>query len=178
MSLQAKQFAQSIAPSAIQACVNTGIFPSVVIAQGILESDSGRSPVARMFNNIFGHIASDSWAGKVGQIVKGGKLWRVYDTILDSIKAHIEVLKHPKYRLHGTTAVKTPFEQAQALQDAGYDAGPDRNKYAQKISAIIRAYNLQAYDQQLFAIERQKNTNGLAYSQQSFLTRNIHNLIG
>jgi len=171
-------FIGQIAPAAVTDCVNTGVFPSVLIAQAIKEGASGTSKLARMFNNLFGHIASSSWSGKVGQTVKGGKLWRWYNSWSDSIEAHVQVLRGGRYRIAGVLAAKTPFEQAIALQKAGYNAGPDKNAYAASLAQIIKQYNLQQYDNQMMAIERQRNPDGLAYSEKSATTREIHNAIG
>ncbi|QKJ28426.1 glucosaminidase domain-containing protein [Mucilaginibacter mali] len=172
-----QQFAQSIAPTVIADCLNTGVFPSVVIAQGIQESGSGSSPLATRFKNLFGHMASATWKGLTAQLVPGGKEWRVYNSIADSIAAHIQVLKQTKYRLAGAFAAKTPADQAQALQNAGYNKGADRDQYAAKLTRIIKLYGLEKYDAQMIAMERQKNENNLAYSEQDTITRHIHNLI-
>jgi flagellum-specific peptidoglycan hydrolase FlgJ len=176
MSAQTYTLINTIAPAAVQSCVNSGIFPSVVIGQAIWESDSGRSTLASKFNNLFGHIASSSWMGATAKL--GGKLWRAYGSVIDSIKAHIEALKKPKYWLRGIGKAKTPFEQAQIIQDAGYNTGPDRKKYAANLSAIIRQYNLQQYDEQLFAIEKKTNSNNLAFRDQSGLTKFLHSITG
>lgn len=171
-------FVQNIAPAVVASCVNTGVFASVVIAQAIEESAAGRSPQAVKGNNLFGHKASSTWAGKTMQTVAGGALWRVYGSVSDSINAHIGILKRMSAKLAGAFKVKTPYEQTAALQKSGYDAGPDRAQYAQKLNTIISALNLQQYDQQQFALERQKNPNKLAYKDQPALTLALHNIIG
>jgi flagellum-specific peptidoglycan hydrolase FlgJ len=171
-----QQFADTIAPNVITDCINTGVFPSVVIAQAMQESGYGSSYQAQHYKNIFGHTASASYSGPKKQTVPGGMFWRVYNSIADSISAHISILKKPVYRLAGAFKATTPFEQAAALQKAGYDAGADRDKYAQKLSSIIKKYGLQKYDQQLIGMERKKNDNNLAYSEQDGLTRTLHNI--
>jgi len=169
-------FAAQIAPDAINSCINTGVFPSVVIAQAIQESGSGQSKLAQLGKNFFGHIATASWAGRTIQLVKNGKLWRVYDSVAQSIKAHLHVLNSPLYHLAGVFSAKTPFEQIQALQQAGYDAGPDKAQYAAKISRIITGLNLQQYDEALFAIERRQNHDHLAFYQRNALQKLVHNI--
>lgn len=171
-------FIQQIAPAAVQDCVNTGVYPSLVIAMAIQESGAGTSKLARFFNNLFGHVASATWSGKKGKTAPNGRLWRIYDSMADSISAHIQVLKRPLYRMAGAFTAKTPFEQALALQKAGYNAGPDRAQYAAKLYRIIKSYGLQRYDQQMQAIERSKNTNGLAYHEQSGTTLTLHQIFG
>lgn len=170
-------FAQQIAPDVIAKCLNTGVFPSVVIAQAIEESGSGTSQIAQRFNNLFGHMATANYTGKKGQTTPHGNFWRWYSTIGDCIAAHISILKKPKYQLSGVTRAKTPFEQAQALQLGGYNQGKDKDQYAAKLSHIIITANLQQYDNQLFAQERRINKNGLAYYQQPVLSKVLHNLL-
>jgi flagellum-specific peptidoglycan hydrolase FlgJ len=180
MSALAKTFAEEIAPGVITSCINTGVFPSLVIAQAIQESGSGQSKQAQLFHNFFGHMASKAWkdAGKAGQTVRGGKFWRIYDSVSDCVSNHINILKRPLYRLKGVFNARTPFEQALAIQKAGYNTGPDRNEYALKLSKIIKQYDLQRYDQAMLVQERRKNTNGLAYSEQPAITIALQNLFG
>lgn len=174
--MPSSNFAQQIAPTVIANCLNTGVFPSVVIAQAIEESGSGTSKIAQMFNNLFGHMANANWTGKKGQTTPHGNFWRWYSSISDCIAAHIVILKKPKYQLSGVTRAKTPFEQAQALQLGGYNTGPDKEQYAAKLAHIIKSYNLQQYDSMLFAQERRINKNGLAYYQQPALSKMLNKL--
>lgn len=171
-------FINNIAADVVKACTNTGVFPSVVIAQGIQESGAGSSTLAQRFKNFFGHMASSSWSGKKGQTKPGGKWWRVYDSVLDSIAAHITVLKRPTYRLAGVLKARTPYEQALALQKAGYNVGSDRHEYAMKLNNIIKAYGLDQYDTQMQRIERSLNENNLAYADQPPVTRTLQTIFG
>jgi flagellum-specific peptidoglycan hydrolase FlgJ len=102
----------------------------------------------------------------------------VYDSLSQSIAAHINVLKRPAYQLAGAFTAQTPFAQALALQKAGYNTGPDREQYAAKLARIITSSGLQQFDQQLFAIEKIRNKNGLAYHEQTPITRTLHNIFG
>ncbi|MBD1364375.1 glucosaminidase domain-containing protein [Mucilaginibacter sp. ZT4R22] len=180
MSALAKTFAEEIAPGVITSCLNTGVFPSLVIAQAIQESGSGQSKQAKLFTNFFGHMASKEWKdmGKAGQTVKGGRFWRIYNSVEDCITGHINILKKPLYRLKGVFKARTPFEQALAIQKAGYNTGPDRNEYALKLSKIIKGLDLQKYDREMISLERRKNTNGLAYSEQPAVTLTLQNIFG
>lgn len=174
MSVQS--FIQQIAPTAVDACINTGVFPSVVIGQAIQESGAGNAPIARKFNNLFGHVASASWDGKTGRTTPHGKLWRWYDSVADAISEHIDVLKKPLYRLAGAFKAKSPYEQLLAIQKAGYNAGPDRDQYAIKIAKIIKQYHLEQYDAQMIAKERMQNSDNLAYSERDGFTRTMQNI--
>lgn len=170
-------FAGRIAPAVIQQCINTGVFPSVVIAQAIQESGSGTSKLAQLANNLFGHMASTLYPGKKIQLVHDGKLWRAYNSVLDCIGDHIGILKHAKYQVAGVIRAKTPYQQAQALQSAGYDTGPDEPQYAAKLTRLITMLNLQQYDKQMQAAERKRNK-GLTYHELPAINKVIKNLIG
>jgi flagellum-specific peptidoglycan hydrolase FlgJ len=156
-------FAARIATDAIQACLNTGVWPSVVLAQAIEESGSGGSKLAA-YNNLFGHMASATWFGQRIQLVPNGKFWRVYSSIAACISAHISILKRPRYFMAGVTQAKTPEAQAAALQSAGYNEGPDRAQYAAKLITIIRQLDLKQYDAMMENLERKKNS-GQTYQQ-------------
>lgn len=136
--MTADQYAAKIAPQAIKACVNTGIFPSVVIAQAMLEGGNGSDYKAAHFNNPFGHMAYGNWSGKKIRRSKTGPWWRVYDSMKEAFSHHIDILKAARYKAKGVLLAKNPFEQLLAIQKGGYNAGPDRNVYAQKLSKIIR----------------------------------------
>jgi len=175
--MPSSSFAQRIAPDVIANCINTGVFPSVVIAQAIQESGSGTSKIAQMYNNIFGHMANANWTGKKGQTTPHGNVWRWYNSISDAISAEIVILKKPIYLAAGVVTAKNPFAQAKAIQAAGFNRGGDRAQYADKLSRIIKENNLQQYDNQMFAQERSINKNHLAYYQQPAISKVLHNLL-
>ncbi|WP_349399629.1 glycoside hydrolase family 73 protein, partial [Clostridium perfringens] len=58
-------FISQIVSGAKQSYEETGIFPSITLAQAILESGWGRSGLAIKANNLFGIKADSGWKGKV-----------------------------------------------------------------------------------------------------------------
>lgn len=140
----------------------TELFPSVVLAQAILESGlftaSGPSGLAVKYNNFFGIKASKSWTGKVTPnlsteeddgtgkkyTIKAGFRW--YDSVEDSVKDHNDMFKtdFSKSFYKGVLNAKTPSEQTKDLQGT-YATD---TKYASKLDAIIKQYNLIKYDTQ------------------------------
>lgn len=57
-------FVDKLAPLAIKYGKANGVLPSMIIAQGILESRSGTSELARNANNLFGIKAGSGWTGE------------------------------------------------------------------------------------------------------------------
>jgi flagellum-specific peptidoglycan hydrolase FlgJ len=66
LSAEKKKRINNLAPAMMAACANSGIFPSVKMAQYILETGWGESSHAQpSINNYFGIKADPSWAGPV-----------------------------------------------------------------------------------------------------------------
>jgi flagellum-specific peptidoglycan hydrolase FlgJ len=171
-------YTAKIASAVINACLNTGILPSVVIGIALKESFYGNDYKAHVFNNPFGHKAFKNWSGDGVRMSKNpnAPYWRVYPTLKDGIKAQVAILQQGKFKLNGVALKKTPLEQLNALQKAGFNVGPDRAVYASKITGIINQYDLQNYDRQLLAMERSLNENGLAFQEQDAITKALHNI--
>ena len=138
----------------IKASKRTGLFPSLFMAQAILESGNGASSLANKYNNHFGIKASRNWKGKVIDIntrevfdgkevyIKDGFRW--YDNPEDSFKDRVVFLKNnPRYTKYGVFDAKNPEEQADALQRAGYATDPN---YSKVLKSLITRYNLKDLD--------------------------------
>lgn len=129
------------------------IFPSVTMAQAILESGWGQSDKALKCKNIFGIKAGVSWNGPTmelptkecinGQYVDTTALWRVYSNIGDSITDHGAFLQKSNYVESGVLTASNYVEQSNALYKGGYATDP---LYAQKICSIISRLDLWKYD--------------------------------
>lgn len=172
-----KQYIAKIASHAINASLNSGILPSVLIGKTLQESANGNDYKAFYFNNPFGHMAFKTWSGD--GVRKGtGKApyWRVYPSLAEGFKAAVGILKQGKFKLEGVSLKTTPKAQLDSLQRAGYNVGPDRREYAAKINRIIAQYDLEKYDRQLRAMERELNGNNLAFHEQDPITKALHNL--
>ncbi len=136
-----------------------GLFPSVVMAQAILESANangqpGESTLARKYNNHFGIKADKGWNGKkvnlrTGEVLKGKNYtildyFRVYDKAEDSFADRTDfLLTNSRYKKAGVFDAPTPEAQAEALQKAGYATDP---LYAMKLKILIQANNLKELD--------------------------------
>jgi len=139
---------------AVEACKGTGLFPSVMLAQGILESGNGNSSLSRLYHNHFGIKKGVSWTGRVVNLktreVFDGKSttivdgFRVYETSKQGFRDRNEFLRrNPRYAKAGVFTATTPEEQIDALARAGYATDPD---YARKLKSIINASSLKQYD--------------------------------
>jgi hypothetical protein len=124
----------------------TGIPASIALAQGMIESDYGRSSLALEANNHFGIKCHKDWSGpKVYHHDDSrNECFRKYRNAEDSFYDHSEFLKSgSRYSfLFGLTA--TDYKGwAQGLKKAGYATNPD---YANMLIRKIEAENLQYYD--------------------------------
>jgi mannosyl-glycoprotein endo-beta-N-acetylglucosaminidase/stage II sporulation protein P len=138
----------------IDSTANTGLFPSVMMAQGILESANGTSRLAADYNNHFGIKANGGWAyGKVlmptteevnGQTQHIQAYFRSYPTSFDGFVDRNNFLKgNSRYANHGVFTAGTPEEQAQDLLDAGYAT---ESNYASQLINLINQFNLKDLD--------------------------------
>ena len=132
----------------------TGLFPSVMLAQALVESGNGNSTLADKYNNHFGIKVSPAWKGsgvnlQTREVVKGnaqmqGANFRVYNNVKDSYLDRIKFLmENKRYRDNGVFDAKTPLEQLKALQKAGYATDPE---YAKIINQVLTKYNLEILD--------------------------------
>lgn len=129
------------------------IFPSVMMAQAMLESDRGLSGLTTTNHNLFGIKGTykgqgSSWATLEdtgsGELYTINDTFRAYPNYYTSIADYIELLNWEHYVNAGVTKAKTPQEQIQAIKDAGYATD---STYVSKILTLITDYNLTEYDE-------------------------------
>ena len=153
------EYIMKYASLVIEVCKNTAFFPSVMMAQALLESSSkegipGASLLASKYNNHFGIKATNKWKGQkvalsteefMNGAMKAVKAWfRVYENAYQSFSDRVLViLQNPRYRNGGVFKTSNANEQALAIQRSGYATDPN---YAAKLLAIIHRYNLQDLD--------------------------------
>ncbi len=152
--LTRSQFIQKYAGIAKAAAKGTGLFPSVFMAQAILESNNGNSSLTREANNFFGIKADASWKGNYvlnptteyvgGEPVSVTARFRAYPNPIDSFKDRVNFLKvNKRYANAGVFIAVTPEAQAQALQKAGYATDPE---YSNLLITLINQNNLKQFD--------------------------------
>lgn len=123
-----------------------GIPASITLAQGILESGSGKGTLAVKANNHFG-IKCHGWEG--GKIYhdddEKGECFRKYKSANESFRDHSEFLANRKRYAKLFELRKDDYKGwARELRKAGY--ATDR-KYPEKLIAIIERYDLDKYDE-------------------------------
>jgi LysM repeat protein/uncharacterized FlgJ-related protein len=141
---------------AIKEMDRTGVPASIKLAQGILESNAGKSTLADKANNHFGIKCGPNWTGKTyfhedddydenGQLVKS--CFRVFKSAEDCYVAHSEFLRDPNKRYrYGFLFDLDPKDYkawATGLKKAGYATSPT---YAEKLIGVIENYKLDRYD--------------------------------
>lgn len=158
MSQETIVFINRFADDVINSVKGSGVFPSVKMAQMIIESSGtdangnfgiGKGLAVRIANNYFGIKADSSWKGRRVALStpKDGKpvsLFRVYNSPLESMKDHTAfLLKNSRYRTNGVFLAKTPQQQTDALQRAGYAESPT---YSHALQTMISVYHLNDLD--------------------------------
>lgn len=158
MSKEVEDFIKKNASDVIRSVQGTGVFPSLKMAQMIIESSGkdekgkfgiGKGLAVRKANNYFGIKADKNWKGKKIALStpRDGKpvnFFRVYTMPLDSMKDHTTfLLKNSRYTTYGVFKAKTPEAQAEALQKAGYSESPT---YSKALIGLIKAYRLTDLD--------------------------------
>ncbi|PYF75852.1 glucosaminidase domain-containing protein [Pedobacter nutrimenti] len=130
-----------------------GIPASITLAQGIIESGSGNSSLARYANNHFGVKCTSEWKGKgyYKDDDQRNDCFRVYKDARQSYKDHSEFLKRKRYSFLFQLDKNDYKNWAYGLKQAGYATNP---KYPDMLISTIEKYQLYKYDQP--ESERQK----------------------
>ena len=124
-----------------------GIPASITLAQGILESDSGNSNLARRSNNHFGIKCKKDWKGERVYHTDDApdECFRKYDTVEESYEDHAKFLdQSPRYDSLFAYSATDYKSWARGLKAAGYATAPD---YAQRLTKIIEDNNLYLFDE-------------------------------
>lgn len=123
-----------------------GIPASITLAQGILESGSGRSDLASKSNNHFGIKCHGDWDGErvYHDDDRRGECFRSYENASESFHDHSEFLKRSRYE-ELFLLEPTDYERwAKGLKKCGYATNP---KYARLLIDLIERYDLDQYDE-------------------------------
>jgi len=131
---------------AIEEMNTYGIPASITLAQGIIESGSGNSSLAKYANNHFGIKCTSEWKGKgyFKDDDKANDCFRVYKDARESYKDHSTFLKRKRYSFLFELDKNDYKNWALGLKQAGYATNP---KYPDMLINIIDKYQLYQYDQ-------------------------------
>ncbi|MEM9990850.1 MAG: glucosaminidase domain-containing protein [Bacteroidota bacterium] len=124
-----------------------GIPASIILAQGLIESNCGDSRLATKNNNHFGMkcFSRKCKKGHCSNFTDDSHkdFFRIYPSVWESYRAHSKLLMGKRYKSlqkHGTSNY---VEWAKGLKKAGYATDPH---YANKLIAIIESLELDQYD--------------------------------
>lgn len=126
-----------------------GIPASITLAQGILESGSGKGQLTLKTNNHFGIKCHTDWQGEYDfhDDDAKGECFRKYNHPMFSFRDH-SIFLASRLRYHFLFNYrKNDFKRwAYGLHKAGYATD---QKYPQKLIALINKYDLDAYDKEV-----------------------------
>ncbi len=144
-------FLRELLPAVLAFQRRTGLPASVVTAQAILESDWGRSLLARRNHNLFGikahargatvavYATTEYVGGQARQEKARFACYESYDACLED---YAQLLARPRYG-PARSVRGNPAAYARELQRCGYASDP---RYAHKLSLLIRRHQLDQYD--------------------------------
>jgi LysM repeat protein len=145
---------------AIENMHRTGVPASITLAQGLLESGVGQSPLAIEANNHFGIKCHKEWTGPTYTMDDDEKdeCFRKYESALDSYLDHAAFLKsRPRYGELFKLEITDYKGWAHGLKAAGYATNPN---YAPLLIKQIEELGLADYDRvnptQLAALQGKK----------------------
>ncbi|GMN11203.1 glucosaminidase domain-containing protein [Croceitalea sp. MTPC9] len=122
---------------------------SITLAQGILESGSGKGELTRKTNNHFGIKCHTGWQGEYDfhDDDAKGECFRKYNHPMFSFRDHsIFLASRSRYRFLFNYRRDDYKKWAYGLRKAGYATD---KKYPQKLIALIDRYNLDTYDDEV-----------------------------
>jgi hypothetical protein len=127
-----------------------GIPASIILGQGMVESDYGNSTLAVKANNHFGLKCHKEWHGPTYKYDDDmpAECFRKYDKVMDSYFDHsIFIKSRPRYGFLFSLALTDYRGWANGLKTAGYATHPE---YAKKVIDVIEKYRLYELDQSGF----------------------------
>ena len=157
----ADAYLEKYAGFAVEEMLRSGVPASITLAQGMLESNYGRSELAVKANNHFGiQCHGDAWKGKRYEHMDAGELrqFRKYKSVLESYEDHSNFLLKNKRYAFLFELERTDYKGwARGLKKAGYAEDPE---YANKLIRVVEMFGLDAYDKMTQAPDADKKKEG------------------
>jgi len=142
---QVNQYINTYKLLAISEMQRSGVPASIILAQGIHETQAGTSDLVVASNNHFGIKCKSGWSGQVvyHDDDARGECFRSYATAADSYRDHSDYLsKTPRYAFLFKLNPEDYESWAYGLKRAGYATNL---KYSQILIKLIREYDLENY---------------------------------
>jgi LysM repeat protein len=115
----------------------------ITLAQGMLESGNGNSPLCRNANNHFGIKCHKEWSGEtyIMDDDEANECFRKYDRVLDSYSDHsLFLFSRARYASLFELKITDYKGWCYGLKNAGYATDPS---YPERLIKLIEKYNLQ-----------------------------------
>lgn len=144
-SVRAQRYVDKYYALAIAEQVRCGIPAAVTLAQGVLETEAGRSELACSANNHFGIKCKSDYSGEkfFHDDDAPKECFKMYRCAEDSYKDHSDYLKrNPRYNPLFALSQTDYASWAMCLKKCGYATNP---QYAQRLIKIIEDFKLQQY---------------------------------
>ena len=141
-----EEYIETYKEDAIREMMKSGVPASITIAQGILESGDGNSPLAVYAKNHFGVKCHSGWQGESMRLDDDEKneCFRKYETVYESFRDHSNFLvTRSRYDFLFELKITDYKSWARGLKKAGYATNA---KYADLLIMIIESNNLNQYD--------------------------------
>ncbi|MDX2049156.1 MAG: glucosaminidase domain-containing protein [Chitinophagaceae bacterium] len=136
------QYIETYRETAIKEMQRTGVPAAIKLAQGILETEAGRSDLVKRSNNHFGIKCKSWWSGEkvYHDDDERGECFRKYGSAADSWKDHSDYLKNTaRYAFLFQLNPEDYKGWALGLKKAGYATNP---RYPQILIKYIEEYHL------------------------------------
>lgn len=141
-----QEYVETYKDAAIAQMKRLGVPASIILAQGILETESGNSDLVKKSNNHFGIKCKSSWTGMSVKHTDDApnECFRKYTSAEESYRDHSDYLFNtPRYASLFQLAATDYKGWAYGLKRAGYATNP---RYPQILISNIEKYNLQQYN--------------------------------
>lgn len=141
-----QRYIDKYAGIAVQEMYRSGVPASITLAQGLLESRYGLSPLAAEGHNHFGIKCHNDWKGKTMKVDddKLGECFRVYSEDAESFHDHSDFLRYrDRYKFLFDYEVTDYKSWAYGLSKAGYATDP---QYPAKLIRLVEEYDLGRFD--------------------------------
>ncbi|MCB0400529.1 MAG: glucosaminidase domain-containing protein [Flavobacteriales bacterium] len=141
-----QEYIDTYKEDAIREMQRTGIPASITLAQGILESGDGNSPLAVYGKNHFGIKCHSDWKGKTMHLDDDAKneCFRKYKDVYESYRDHSDFLStRGRYAFLFDLKITDYKGWAKGLKKAGYATHP---KYDDMLIDLIEQNKLYQYD--------------------------------
>jgi len=146
-----KEYINKYSLLAMSEMKRSGVPASITLAQGIIESDYGRSRLAREANNHFGIKCHNGWTGRkiFHDDDKRNECFRKYNNADESYIDHSDFLmRGSRYRFLFSLRPGDYRSWARGLKKAGYATNP---RYADMLIDMIEKNDLHVYDEMVFS---------------------------